>query len=141
MLAFIFIFCSTSFSKSSDILDFSFCTLCLKRDVKKVMYVIQLGGSLMNAVCKGVCGGSRSSFVLRWHIDNLRGQLYKGFPPLSMFTDMFFLWKRYGTNETACLCGYSYLFSAKYLSQLSLFLRKFQINMNLWKKWLKGYSP
>lgn len=28
------------------------------------MYVIQLGGSLMNAVCKGVCGGSRSSFVL-----------------------------------------------------------------------------
>lgn len=100
------------------------------------MYVIQLGGSLMNAVCKGVCGGSRSSFVLRWHIDNLWGQLYKGFPPLSMFT-----WKRYGTNETACLYGYSYLCSAKYLSQLSLFLRKFQINMNLQKKWPKGYSP
>lgn len=140
MLAFIFIFCSTSFSKSSDILDFSFCTLCLKRDVKKVMYVIQLGGSLMNAVCKGVCGGSRSSFVLRWHIDNLRGQLYKGFPPLSMFTDIFF-YEKDMANETACLCGYSYLCSAKYLSQLSLFLRKFQINMNLWKKWLKGYSP
>lgn len=58
------------------------------------MYVIQLGGSLMNAVCKGVCGGSRSSFVLRWHIDNLRGQLYKGFPPLSMFTDIFFFYEK-----------------------------------------------
>lgn len=32
---------------------------------RKKSYVIQLGGSLMNAVCKGVCGGSRSSFVLR----------------------------------------------------------------------------
>lgn len=84
------------------------------------MYVIQLGGSLMNAVCKGVCGGSRSSFVLRWHIDNLRGQLYKGFPPLSMFTDIFF-YEKDMANETACLCGYSYLCSAKYLTQLSLF--------------------